>query len=164
MANEQSESGLNYAIGIDATILLTQVAGLLKGGTEGTEVLILPRNVETRKTLSFEVLLKEISKQFHIEEKTIRDTMNGIKAILPRFDPEKLTFQLNQIFFYYKKGKEAANATTEYAFSIKINLGEILNLAGVISIETLYMAIWDTTRQSVLNQFNMVDISALLPD
>lgn len=164
MANEQSESGLNYAIGIDATILLTQVAGLLKGGTEGTEVLILPRNVETTKTLSFEALLKEISKQFHIEEKAIKDTMNGIKAIFPSFDPEKLTFQLNQIFFYYKKGKEAPNANTEYAFSIKINLGGILELAGVISIETLYMAIWDTSRKSVLKQFNMADITALLPE
>lgn len=165
MANEQLESGLNYAIGIDATILLTQVSGLLKGGAEGTEVLILPKSVETTKTLNFETLLKEISKQFHIEENTIKSSMENIKAVLPEFDPQKMTFQLNQIFFHYKKeNKEATDAVTEYAFSIKINLGGALSLAGVISINTLYMAIWNTTRESVLKQFNMVDLSALLPE
>lgn len=162
MANEQLESGLNYALSIDATILLTQVSGLLKGGAEGTEVLILPKNVETAKTLNFEDLLNEIAKQFHIEADKIKSTMENIKTILTEFDPQKLTFQLNQIFFHYKK--EAKDEVTEYAFSIKINLGGALSLAGVISVETLYMAIWNTKRESVLKQFNMADITALLPE
>jgi hypothetical protein len=32
MTKEESTSGLNHAIGIDATILRTQVSGLIKGG------------------------------------------------------------------------------------------------------------------------------------
>lgn len=164
MANEQLESGLNYALSIDATILLTQVSGLVKSGNDGTEVLILPKNVETAKTLNFEDLLNEIAKQFHIEADKIKSTMENIKTILTDFDPQNMTFQLNQIFFHYKKVKDANDAVTEYAFSIKINLGGALSLAGVISVETLYMAIWNTKRESVLKQFNMVDIKALLPE
>lgn len=168
MAKTESESSLNYAIGIDTTILATQVAGLLKGGNGETEMLILPKKVETVQTLKFTELLKEVEKQFQVSAESITNAMNGIKGIFPNFDPEKLTFQLNQIFFHYKKPKKevdvAPEAVTEYAFSIKINLGGILELAGIISIDTLYLAIWNTKRESVLKQFNMADISALLPE
>lgn len=170
MATTDSKSGLNYAIGVDATILATPVAGLVKGGNEEIEVLILPTKVETVQTLNFDTLLKEIATQFKVPAADITKAMDGISAIFPSFDPKKLTFQLNQIFFHYKKEKKAEGATqepeatTEYAFSIKINLGGILELAGIISIDTLYLAIWNTNRESVLKQFNMADISALLPE
>lgn len=165
---EDSNSGFRYAIGIDVTILKTQVAGLIEGGN-GTEILILPKEVETLQTLDFNTLLAEIGKQFNVSADQIKSAMGSIKAIFPNFDPQSLSFQLNQIFFHYKKdkgveGKEPDPAALiEYAFSIKINLGGILELANIISIDTLYLAIWNTKRESVLKQFNMADISALLP-
>lgn len=165
----KTESGLNYAIGIDAILLKTPMTGLIKGGNGETEVLVLPNEVEKGQTLDFKTLLNEVAKQFNISAENITNAMSGIQGIFPSFDPEKLTFQLNQIFFHYKKEKKAEGATTEpeavteYAFSIKINLGGILELAGIISIDTLYLAFWNTGRESVLKQFNMADLSALLP-
>lgn len=165
---EKLESGLKYAICIDATILKNKVAGFIEGGN-GTEVLILPKEVEALQTLDFQTLLKEVARQFHLPEEEITTAIKGIQAIFPDFNPEDLTFQLNQIFFHYKKkgtGAETAEdpaSFMEYAFSIKINLGKALELAGILSIETLYLAIWNTKLESVLKQFKMADISALLP-
>lgn len=156
-----NEDQLQFALGMDLTILKTKVAGMVKSGDGKTQVLVLPAKVETASQLSFKDLLEEISKQFGINKDSISTAMDNIKTIFPKFDPEKLTFQLNQIFFYYNK--EAAGSTTEYAFSIQINLGGLLELAGVLSIETLYMAIWKTQRASVLKQLGMADLSTLLP-
>lgn len=156
-----NEDQLQFALGMDLTILKTKVAGMVKSGDGKTQVLVLPAKVETASKLSFKDLLEEISKQFGINKDSINTAMDNIKTIFPKFDPEKLTFQLNQIFFYYNK--EAAGPTTEYAFSIQINLGGLFELAGVLSIETLYMAIWNTKRVSVLKQLGMADLSTLLP-
>lgn len=156
-----NEDQLQFALGMDLTILKTKVAGMVKSSDGKTQVLVLPAKVETASQLSFKDLLEEISKQFGINKDSISTAMDNIKTIFPKFDPEKLTFQLNQIFFYYNK--EAAGSTTEYAFSIQINLGGLLELAGVLSIETLYMAIWKTQRASVLKQLGMADLSTLLP-
>jgi hypothetical protein len=165
MANKESVSGFNYAIGMDAIVLKQQIAGLIKGGTDGTEVLIVPKKVEVVQTLDFQTLCDEVAKQFDVPEDKIKDAMTSIHGIFPNFKAEELTFQLNQIFFHYKAGGTTdSKSLTEYAFSIKINLGGILELTGIISIDSLYLAIWNTTRKSVLKQFNMSDISSLLPE
>ncbi len=168
MGNKDADANFNFAIGVDATILKTKVAGYIKGGNGKTEILVLPTDVDTIQTLSFSEITQAVAHQFNIDEDEMKSKITGIKDIFSEFDPDKLTFQLNQIYFYYKKEEPAttggeASVTTEYAFSIKINLGGLLNLADIVSIDSLYLAIWNINEESVLKRFNMADLSALRP-
>lgn len=160
----EENEGMQYAIGIDASILKTKLSGLLKGSKEDTQVLILPTLAEKQSKLTFDELLEAVAEQFKINKEKTTAAIKSITDIFPEFEPDELSFELNQIFFYYQKEKEAESGTIEYAFSIKINLGGLLNLANILTIESLYMAIWNTERESVLKEFKMDDLTNLLPE
>lgn len=164
LQEDKNDSDLNFALALDATILETKVGGFLQKKDNVTEVLVLPTEVDPDKILTLKDLVFDIGKHFGISESTITEKLNSIKTIFPNFNPDDVSFQLKQLFFYMKTGSEKENENVkEYALSIKINLKGSLDFASIISIDTLYLAVWNTKRKVVLEEMKLADLSELLP-
>lgn len=160
------EPSMKFAVAIGAEILKTEVEGFFKKENKMTEILILPKTVKESKGMNLDEMLKAVNKQFGADTDKIK---RAIENIAPNIKLKDLNFRLNQIFFYMQKeegkteGEEKGVDIKEYAFSITIGFVGTLNLADIIEVKALNLAVWNTKRKPVLKQLNMADISQLLP-
>lgn len=183
---------LNFALGINFDLLKTNLAAMYEKNEEGSKILLLPTTVNSPTSVTLEEMIKEFNKAFGMSDddaKKISDSLNGVKKEDKAFDIKQITVQLQAAFFYKnspakkentpdtpKKESETAstesatattpaeteNEFTEYAFAVSVNMADALPDLGFIKLNSLFVAIWNTERNSVLSQIGAGQIDNML--
>lgn len=183
---------LNFALGINFDLLKTNLAAMYEKNEEGSKILLLPTTVNSPTSVTLEEMITDFKKAFGMSDddsKKISDSLNGVKKEDKAFNIDQITFQLQAAFFYKnspakkentpdtpKKESETAstesatattpaeteNEFTEYAFAVSVNMADALPDFGFIKLNSLFVAIWNTERNSVLRQIGAGQIDNML--
>lgn len=156
------------AVGMNAQFLKTDVSGYVAKDDKTLEILICPTNMQTSKVCTLGEILEDITKQFGIEEEEMKGKINTACSIFG-LTVDSLKFSLHQIFFYRKSVKaetEGGKDTviTEFAFSVEIASDTPIGLAGILTISSFYLCVWNTNRKQVLDTLKMDELINLLPN
>jgi Sec-independent protein translocase protein TatA len=161
---------MSLAVGVNFELLKTELAAMYEKGKSESQILLLPTKVDSPATVSLGEMIDEFKKAFGMDEKSAKQIEDSLKSVTEEgentksnFDPEKIRFQLQAAFVYRKAPKEG-DAETEYAFAIKVDLGEALPDMGFLKLNSLSIAVWNTERSAILRQMGTGNITNLLKE
>lgn len=144
--------------------LKNEFNGIVEKGGDTTKVLIAPVHVQKADgstRFSFKELGEEIDATFKINSSSVlKAVSDGLKTVLgDKCKIEEIQFELTQLFLYTETGRD-----TEYAFCIKAFFdGALPDLGGILKLNWIGVAFWNTTRAEVVKQMNLGTVSELLP-
>lgn len=167
--------------GINFQILKTELTACFQKNTEGFQILVFPTDQESDKGMTVREMIDELKKLLsksgaQLEEggqQMEQDITNAITDISDpensksdeekkKFDPLALEVCLQQVFLYYKKS--GSETTFEYAFKFELDLGSVLPDFGLISVDKLFVAVWNTNRKKILQKMGLCDIDEVLEE
>lgn len=125
------------------------------------------------------------------DSQKISGSLDSVKKEGSSFNINKITFQLQAAFLYKEmpapakaEGEKANNdpaanlptqeesgnndpkennkGKTEYAFAISVNMADALPDFGFVKLNSLFVAVWNTERESVLKQIGTGNITRML--
>lgn len=147
--------------------LKNEFNGIVEKGGNTTKVLIAPVHVQKADgstRFSFKELGEEIDASFKINSSSVlKAVSDGLKTVLgDKCKIEEIAFELTQFFFYSETGSNKKE--TEYAFCIKAFFdGALPDLGGILKLNWIGVAFWNTTRAEVVSRMNLGTVSELLP-
>ncbi len=170
---------MNLALGINFDLLKTNLSATYEKSGEGSKILLLPTKVTSPNSVTLGEMVAEFKSAFGMEdaEKNIKGNLESIQNANSPIKWENITFQLQAAFFYKEmpaagtpkpgqnpsgEGSEGNAGTTEYAFAIGVNMADALPNLGFIRLNSLFIALWNTERSSVLEQMGTGNISRML--
>jgi len=152
----------NVGLILNFDLLGTNLNAAYEKVGDNHKALLLPSDIEASEAVSLGEVVKSLKEAVGVDipAETIKGQVNSADKG-GKFDWEKITFQLKAAYFYaYKEGsKELVN---DYAFAVKIDLSDAVPDLGFLKVNSIGLAVWNTTRQAILTRMNMGSIDNLL--
>lgn len=170
-------SDLNALVGIDFSLIGTQLHAAYEKDKDGYSVLLMPSPQEADTGVTVAKLIEDIKslvkgvrdKELTDEEAAAMesDMQDGLSGLTPEddkkdgFDLNKLTIKLNMAYLYIRKTQDEATSTLEYAFQLQVIAKDVIPEAvrSLITVDNLSVSVWNTTRQKVLDKMSLVSIN-----
>ncbi len=173
---------MNLVLGVNFDLLKTNLAAIYEKTDQKSALLVMPITVNSPNTVKLGEMVDEFKDAFGIEgaEDKIKGNLENVQNEKSPFKWDEIDFQLKAAFLYKEmpgkqtEGTEKASETqsgsgavsdngfTEYAFAISVDVSNALPRLGVIEINSLFVAVWNTERTSVLAQMGIGNISRML--
>lgn len=164
-------SDLNALIGIDFSLIGTKLRAVYeKKGEDGYAILLAPSAQEADNGVSIGEVIADIKKlvtgtgsdaSTADMEKDLTASMSALSTG-DKFDPCKIIVRLNTAYLYLRKDKE--QDVLEYAFQLRILTEGLIPpaIAQIVDVSNVSLAVWNTSRQKVVNQMQLVTIDNFL--
>lgn len=166
---------MNLALGVNFDLLKTNLSAMFEKDDKGSKILLLPTKVDSPNPVTLKEMVKDFQKAFGMNEKDSKEIENSLDAVKKEgstFNPEAITFKLQSAFFYKNMPKQAAadaqNAATqtagetEYAFAVSVDMADALPDLGFAKLNSMFIAVWNTERETVLRQIGTGKITHML--
>lgn len=181
--NLPAESGGKAAVhvmaGLSFTLLKVDFTAGFEKDENGYQILLLPTDNDENQGLSIKEMIDEVKKLMEKSgaeidagkmQDDIEGAVNGVsdpdgqKTPEERegFDPLALKVILRQAFLYYRKAGDSK--TFEYAFSLEINMEEVMPKIDLVSLKNLSLAVWSTERKKILERMQLFHIEDILKE
>lgn len=169
MAETTQTASLNAALAVDFTLFKSKITAMLSKDERGIRFLVIPVNQGDAPVVTLEELIDDIKKMAgrDTDTKALEDALNS--AAKDAKDPSasdisKITFQLKMLYFYVDTTQGEGKKIIEYAFNVNIIttglIPEALN--SIITVDHLGVAVWNTTREIILNKMSIVNMDTYL--
>lgn len=155
---------MNLALGANFDLLKTNLAAVFEKDDNGSKILLVPTKIDSPTPVTLGEMINDFKKAFGMNEedsKKIESSLDAVKKEGSAFDVNKITFQLQSAFLYKDSPKEGEGAT-EYAFAISVDMSEALPDLGFVKLNSLFIAVWNTERETVLHQIGTGNITKML--
>lgn len=155
---------MNLALGANFDLLKTNLAAVFEKDEKGSKILLIPTKVNSPTPVTLGEMIADFKKAFGMSDedsKKIESHLNAVKKEGSSFDVNAITFQLQSAFFYKDSPKEGKKVT-EYAFAISVDMADALPDLGFAKLNSLFIAIWNTERETVLRQIGTGAIDEML--
>lgn len=166
---------MNLALGVNFNLLDTNLSAMFEKDDKGSKILLLPTKVDSPNPVKLGKIVEDFQKAFGMNEKDSKEIENSLDAVKKEgstFKPEAITFKLQSAFFYKNMPKQAAadaqNAATqtagetEYAFAVSVDMADALPDLGFAKLNSMFIAVWNTERETVLRQIGTGKITHML--
>lgn len=164
-------SDLNALIGIDFSLIGTKLQAVYeKKGEDGYAILLAPSAQEADNGVSIGEVIADIQKLVSgtgsnaSADDMKKDLTASMSALSTgdKFDPCKVVVQLNMAYLYLRKGKE--QDVLEYAFQLRILTEGLIPpaIAQIVDVSNVSLSVWNTSRQKIINQMQLVTIDNFL--
>lgn len=160
---EMISKELSMRLGANFTLLRTPLfAGIQKLGEDGYELLVTPTDNLAGPGMTIQEMVEDINKMMgkegNLDAETVQKELSALKPNAS-VDFSKIRISLNQAFVHYKSSDDSV----EYAICIMVDAKELLpSDVGLINLQNLTLAVWNTTRSSVLARMGLDSGTALL--
>lgn len=170
---------LNALIGIDFSLIGTKLRAVYeKKGEDGYAILLAPSAQEADNGVSIGKVIDDIKKLVSSAGSGAstadmeKDLTEGISALTKgdgktgsdtdKFDLNKIMVQLNMAYLYLCKDKE--QDVLEYVFQLRILTEGLIPpaIAEIVDVSGVSLSIWNTSRQKVVNQMQLITIDNFL--
>ena len=155
---------MNLAFGANFDLLKTNLAAVFEKDENGTKILLIPTKVDSPTPVTLGEMLADFESAFGINPDDLGNIESGLKAVNEgnkKFNINAITFQL-QSAFLYKDSSIMKEKEAEYAFAISVDMSEALPDFGFAKLNSLFFAVWNTERETVLRQIGTGNITKLL--
>lgn len=165
MAENISES-ISMRLGANFTLLRTPLfAGVQKLADDGYELLVTPTDDLSGPGMTIQEMVDDINKMMGkkatdggLDSEAVQNQLSALNHN-SGVDFTTIRISLNQAFVHYK----SSDKSVEYAICIVVDAKELLpSDVGLINIQNLTLAVWNTTRPAVLKRMGLEDSKALL--
>lgn len=166
---------MNLALGVNFDLLKTNLSAMFEKDDKGSKILLLPTKVDSPNPVTLGEMVEDFKKAFGMNEKDSEGIKNSLEAVKKEgstFNPDAITFKLQSAFFYKNMPKQAAaNAQnpetqtageTEYAFAVSVDMADALPDLGFVKLNSMFIAVWNTERETVLQQIGTGKITHML--
>lgn len=173
--NKENESSVSVQAAVDAMILGTNLRGMLSKSTaqkDGAEVpvmefLIMPSDARENEPIGVQKVVDEINRMiYNIQHNTVtQETPKGpvmadsVKTALGIVGLSEAELSFTQTYIYYKKVGDDDNAETtkEFALGLHVHSTEEPKAGEFkfLQIRDVYINVWDTKRQKVLDKMEI---------
>lgn len=166
---------MNLALGVNFDLLDTNLSAMFEKDDKGSKILLLPTKVDSPNPVKLGKIVEDFQKAFGMNEKDSKEIENSLDAVKKEgstFNPDAITFKLQSAFFYKNMPKQAAadaqNAATqtagetEYAFAVSVDMADALPDLGFAKLNSMFIAVWNTERETVLRQIGTGKITHML--
>jgi hypothetical protein len=165
------EKKMNLAVGLNFDLLKTNLAAMFENDESGSKILLLPTKVDSPSTVSLNEMVDEFKEAFSLgnDADKIRGSLESVTkeggdgGDKKKFDPLAITVQL-QSAFIYKTIPAKGDGELEYAIAVAVNMADALPSLGFLKVNSLFLAVWNTERESVLRQIGTGNISNMLKE
>ncbi|MBB2183597.1 hypothetical protein H0486_11995 [Lachnospiraceae bacterium MD1] len=165
---------VNINAGITFTLLGTSFTAVFEKTAKQIQFILLPTPGQEDKSFTIQEICDGINDQLKqwsggtdnpVKTSDVTDQMKDYMSA-DKKDPTFLSnyrVKLNEIFLYITKDLGDSPLTTvEYAFSISINKDDADLGFQFISLDSVFVNIWNTERANILSKMTMGDIQKLL--
>lgn len=165
---------MNLALGANFDLLKTNLSAMFEKDETGSKILLLPTKIDSPTPVTLGEMVADFKKAFGMGEedsKKIESSLDAVKKEGSKFDPNAITFQLQSAFLYKSMPKQPTDAAstdqqakgeTEYAFALSVNMADALPDFGFVKLNSMFIAVWNTEREIVLQQIGTGNITKML--
>ena len=162
---------LNALVGIDFSLIGTKLHAVYEQKKDGYAVLLAPSEQNAENGVSIKQLISDISDMLKgsisdEDKDKMEDNITGKLSGLSDnggVAAGDIIVRLNMAYLYINKEADK-EAVTEYAFQLQIvNDGLIPKaVSNIVDVTNVSVSVWNTTRQKVLDQMQLVSINKYL--
>lgn len=162
---------MNLALGANFDLLKTNLSAMFEKDDNGSKILLLPTKIDSPTPVTLGEMVEDFKNAFGMGKEDSEKIENSLKAAQKegsKFDPDAITFQLQAAFLYKEMPKKGAEDSqqpakgTEYAFAVAVNMADALPDLGFVKLNSLFIAVWNTEREVVLQQIGTGNITKML--
>ena len=160
---EYISESLSMQLGAEFTLLRTPLfAGVKKKGEDGYELLVTPTDALAGPGMTIREMVADVNKLMGKA-----DALNAeqVECQLSTLNPNsgvdftQIRIALTQAFVHYT----SSDSAVEYAICIVVDAHELLPAdMGLVNINRLTLAVWNTTRPAVLERMGLGGNTSLL--
>lgn len=155
---------MNLALGANFDLLKTNLSAVFEKDNKGSKILLLPTKINSPTAVTLGEMISDFKSAFGMSDedtKKIGSSLDAVKKEGSKFNPDAITFQLQSAFLYKDSPKEG-EGTLEYAVAVFVNMADALPDLGFVKLNSLFIAVWNTERQAVLQQIGTGTIAKML--
>lgn len=161
----------NVLVQANIVFLKAKLIAAYEKNANGYQILVKPTS-PTASTMSInemvtEVndLIQKISGDKTLDRDAIKNQISDLCSSPANGDMlDNIKISLKQVFLYMdNEGTDTAKNTFEYAFDVEITNGIAKDL-NVINLQSVSLAIWNTSRKSVIDQMDIKKLDELLKE
>ena len=157
---------MNLALGANFDLLKTNLAAVFEKDDKGSKILLVPTKIDSPTPVTLGEMIADFKKAFGMSDEDSKKIGGTLDAVATKkegseFDVNAITFQLQSAFLYKDSPKEGTGVT-EYAFAISVDMADALPDLGFVKLNSLFIAVWNTERETVLRQIGTGNIARML--
>lgn len=167
---------VNVNAGITFTLLSTSFIGAVQTDDNKISVLLLPsppvqkQGITIRKMIEdFKSFASNASKGKAPQEDEAKEmqekmeiAVRGFSQENAKINPLDIVIKIEEAFIYYYKDLKSGSVEFEYAFSISLDMSNLIKEMEAFKLENISLSIWNTERPGILNEMKMQSISSYL--
>lgn len=155
---------MNLALGANFDLLKTNLSAVFEKDADGSKILLAPTKIDSPTPVTLGEMMDDFKKAFGMSEEDsqkIEKNLDAVRKEGSQFDVKAITFQLQSAFLYKDSPKEK-EGITEYAFAMSVDMSDALPDLGFVKLNSLFIAVWNTERETVLRQIGTGNITKML--
>lgn len=163
-------ASMNAALAVDFTLFKSKMTAMFTKEKAGIRFLVIPINQGDAPIITLDELIADVKKMAggdtdtHAIEDALKQTADDAKDKDKSIDTSKITFQLKMLYLYIDTTQGEGKKVVEYAFNVNIMTTGLIPaaLSSIITVDHLGIAVWNTSRDIILNKMSIVDINTYL--
>lgn len=161
-------ASMNAALAVDFTLFKSKMTAMFTKEKAGIRFLVIPINQGDAPIITLDELIADIKKMAGSDtdtsaiEEALEQTADDEKD--KSIDTSKITFQLKMLYLYIDTTQGDGKKVVEYAFHVNVMTTGLIPaaLSSIITVDHLGIAVWNTSRDIILNKMSIVDINTYL--
>lgn len=172
MADVKETNNLNVAVALDFTVLKTSLTAMVLKEKEGFRFLAIPTCQDEAPEVTIAELIADIKNMVGDDTDTseIEDTLQKAADDAAKekgggaVDTDNIKLSLKMAYLYIDTTQGENHKIVEYAFNINIVTTGLIPKAieNFVTVDHLGIAVWNTSRQAILNKMSIVNIEKYL--
>ena len=157
---------MNLALGANFDLLKTNLSAMFEKDEKGSKILLIPTKINSPVSVTLGEMVADFKSAFGMgddDSKKITSSLDAVKKEGSKFDPNAITFQLQSAFLYKESPKEG-KGRTEYAVAVSVDMSDVLPDLGFVKLNSLFIAVWNTESDVILQQIGTGNITKMLAD
>lgn len=167
-AEDTGVASMNAALAVDFTLFKSKMTAMFTKEKAGIRFLVIPVNQGDAPVITLDELITDIKKMAGDNtdtgaiEEALKQTADDEKD--NPIEPSKITFQLKMLYLYIDTTPGNNKKVVEYAFNVNVMTTGLIPaaLSSIITVDHLGIAVWNTSRDIILNKMSIVDINTYL--
>lgn len=167
-------SDLNALVGIDFSLIGTKLRAVYeKRGDNGYAILLTPTPQDADNGVTLKVLMEDVKKLIYgkscsdEDAKKLEDSFGKQLGSLSEdtgSDWKNIEIKLDVAYLYIDRG--GSENITEYAFQMEIITEAAIpqEIKDMVTVNNLSVAVWNTSRKSVVEKMNLRTISSYIAE
>lgn len=162
-------ASMNAALAVDFTLFKSKMTAMFTKEKAGIRFLVIPINQGDAPIITLDELIADVKKMAggdtdtHAIEEALKQTADDAKDKEP-INTSEITFQLKMLYLYIDTTQGKDKKVVEYAFNVNVMTTGLIPAAlkNIITVDHLGIAVWNTSRDIILNKMSIVNINTYL--